>query len=71
MERVAAALEQLAPEEREAIVSRHLRGQPLEEIAAALQRTEAGVAGLLKRGLKKVRQMLQEEAPRVPTPGAT
>jgi RNA polymerase sigma-70 factor (ECF subfamily) len=38
----------------------HLQGLPVPEVAEYLQRSEAAVAGLLRRGLKKLRQLLGE-----------
>jgi DNA-directed RNA polymerase specialized sigma24 family protein len=38
----------------------HLQGLPVPEVAEHLQRSEAAVAGLLRRGLKKLRQLLGE-----------
>lgn len=58
--RMAEALAQLPDAQREAIVLHHLQGASLAETAAHLQRTEAAVAGLLHRGLKQLRQMLDE-----------
>jgi DNA-directed RNA polymerase specialized sigma24 family protein len=39
----------------------HLRGQTLAEVAAALGTTRPAVAGLLHRGLKKLRQLLAKD----------
>lgn len=58
--RMAETLTQLPDAQREAIVLHHLQGATLAETAAQLQRTEAAVAGLLHRGLKQLRQMLDE-----------
>jgi RNA polymerase sigma-70 factor (ECF subfamily) len=58
--RMAQALAQLPDAQREAIVLHHLQGTSLAEAAAKLDRTEAAVAGLLHRGLKQLRQMLDE-----------
>jgi DNA-directed RNA polymerase specialized sigma24 family protein len=37
----------------------HLRDDSVAEIAARLERTEASVAGLLRRGLQTLRALLQ------------
>ena len=58
--RVAAALEALPEAQQEAVILHHLRQWPLETIAKHLGRSEAAVAGLLKRGLKQLRQVLRE-----------
>jgi len=57
---VARALGQLPDDQRIAIELHHLRDQPVSVIAEALGRTEASVAGLLRRGLKRLRELLQE-----------
>lgn len=56
---LADALAQLPDAQREAVVLHHLQGATLAEVAAQLQRTEAAVAGLLHRGLKHLRQLLE------------
>jgi RNA polymerase sigma-70 factor (ECF subfamily) len=57
--RMATALEQLPEPQREAVVLHHLQSWPLAEVARHLGRTEAAVAGLLHRGLKKLRELMQ------------
>jgi RNA polymerase sigma-70 factor (ECF subfamily) len=56
--RLADALTQLPAAQREAIVLHHLQGASLTETAERLGRTDAAVAGLLHRGLRKLREML-------------
>jgi RNA polymerase sigma-70 factor, ECF subfamily len=58
--RLAAALATLPEAQREALVLRHCQGWPLADISRRLGRTPAAVAGLLKRGLRQLRQQLQE-----------
>jgi RNA polymerase sigma-70 factor (ECF subfamily) len=58
--RLAQALGQLPEAQREAVVLRHLQGQSLAAIAQHLGRTPAAVVGLLQRGLKALRGLLQE-----------
>lgn len=58
--RLAAALEALPEAQRVAIERYHLHGESLAEVAETLERSESAVAGLLYRGLKKVRQLLSE-----------
>ncbi len=57
--RLADALTQLPEAQREAIVLHHLQSYSLSETAHSLGRTDAAVAGLLHRGLKKLRQILR------------
>ncbi len=57
-EQLVAALLKLLEEERTAIVLKHLHQWTVSEIADHLQRTEAAVAGLLRRGLSKLRILL-------------
>jgi RNA polymerase sigma-70 factor (ECF subfamily) len=57
--RVAEALEQLPEAQRQAIELHFLQGWRLEEIAQHLGRSKAAVAGLLHRGLDKLRAFLQ------------
>jgi RNA polymerase sigma-70 factor (ECF subfamily) len=57
---VAAALAQLPEKQREAVVLRHWQGCSLVEIAERLNCTTAAVTGLLHRGLKGLRAILQD-----------
>jgi RNA polymerase sigma-70 factor (ECF subfamily) len=58
--RLAAALEQLPPHQREAIFLQHWHGWTLAQIAEHLGRTEGSVAGLIHRGLQRLREQLHE-----------
>jgi RNA polymerase sigma-70 factor (ECF subfamily) len=58
--RLARALEQLPEAQREALVLQHWQGWSLAEIGTHLGRSPEAVAGLLKRGLKQLRHLLQE-----------
>jgi RNA polymerase sigma-70 factor (ECF subfamily) len=62
LSRLARALEKLPDEQRTVIELHHLQGRSVAEIAAALDRTEAAVAGLLRRGLKRLRELLHADA---------
>lgn len=56
--RLAEALTQLPEPQREAIVLHHLQRWSLGELATHLGRSEPAVAGLLHRGLKKLRELM-------------
>jgi RNA polymerase sigma-70 factor (ECF subfamily) len=56
--RLADALTQLPEAQREAIVLHHLQGCSLSETARSLGKTDAAVAGLLHRGLKRLREVM-------------
>lgn len=58
--RLASAIEQLSPEQRDVIVRRDLRGEPVDQIAQQLGRSEKAVAGLLFRGRHKLRELLAD-----------
>lgn len=57
--RLAAAIARLPEAQAEAVVLHHLQGWPLSEVSRQLGRTEAAVAGLLHRGLRKLRELLR------------
>ena len=57
---LAQALAQLPADQREVIELHHLKGQPIAEVAKTMQRTKPAVMGLLFRGHKKLRELLQE-----------
>jgi RNA polymerase sigma-70 factor (ECF subfamily) len=58
--RLADALAQLPEDQRIAVEWHHLRDESVSAIAERLGRTEASVAGLIRRGLKKLREVLKE-----------
>jgi RNA polymerase sigma-70 factor (ECF subfamily) len=58
--RAADALARLPEPQREVIVLHYLQARPLADVALQVGRSEASVAGLLHRGLKKLREMLHE-----------
>ncbi|MFO0808341.1 MAG: sigma-70 family RNA polymerase sigma factor [Gemmataceae bacterium] len=60
---LAAALTQLPDAQRDAVVLHYFEGQSLDAISAELSRTPAAVAGLLKRGLKYLRALLNSGEP--------
>jgi len=59
-EKLAAALAQLPDDQRTAVILKHFHDWSLAEIAERQGRTTMAVAGLLKRGLKKLRVVMQE-----------
>jgi RNA polymerase sigma-70 factor, ECF subfamily len=58
--RMSNALLELPDAQRDAVIMHHLQGCKLAEVAQQLQRTEAAVAGLLHRGLRRLREMMLE-----------
>jgi RNA polymerase sigma-70 factor (ECF subfamily) len=55
---LADALSNLPELQREAIVLHHLQGLPLADVGRQLDKTPAAVAGLLHRGLKRLRELM-------------
>jgi RNA polymerase sigma-70 factor (ECF subfamily) len=58
--RLAEALARLPQDQREAVELHHLRGLSVTEVAAQSGRTRPAVAGLIRRGLEKLRESLRE-----------
>jgi RNA polymerase sigma-70 factor, ECF subfamily len=61
--RLAVALSQLPESQREAVELHHLQGHAISELAKIMNRTNASVAGLLRRGLKQLRESLSGQKP--------
>ena len=59
-DRVRTALDTVPPDQREALVLQTWHGWSLADIGRHMDRTPAAVAGLLKRGLHQLRDLLQE-----------
>jgi RNA polymerase sigma-70 factor (ECF subfamily) len=56
--RLAEALAELPATQREALILQHWQGWSLVQIAEHMKRSRAAVAGLLKRGLQQLRELL-------------
>ena len=61
---LALALMRLPVDQRKAVEMHHLQGLSSADIAKHLGRSEVAVAGLLRRGLKKLREWMHERDPR-------
>jgi RNA polymerase sigma-70 factor, ECF subfamily len=57
---LAAALEALPETQRAAVEAHYFEGRPVADVAAAMGKTTTAVAGLLKRGLQNLRDVLRE-----------
>jgi RNA polymerase sigma-70 factor (ECF subfamily) len=61
--RLAEALARLPPDQRLAVELHHLHGCAVAEVGAQMGRSPGAVGALLVRGLKKLRELLQESEP--------
>ena len=57
---LAAAVEQLPPDQREIVLWKHCEGLSLAAIVVRTGRTPAAVAGTLRRGLERLRELMGE-----------
>jgi len=55
---LAKAMAQVSKEQREVLELHHLKGMPLAEVAAQVGKSRPAVAGLLFRGLRKLRELM-------------
>ena len=58
--RLADAVGRLPEDQRRVVELRHLQGATVAEIGLQLNKSSAAVGGLLQRGLKALREMLDE-----------
>ncbi|HZV04522.1 MAG TPA: sigma-70 family RNA polymerase sigma factor [Gemmataceae bacterium] len=58
--RLAAALTRLPEDQRQVVELHYLKGLMVAEVAEQMGRSRAAIVGLLFRGLKKLRQLLQD-----------
>ncbi len=59
-ERLLLALAELPDDQRQAVVLRHLHGLSVAEVCARMGRSERAVAGLLQRGVRGLRRLMDE-----------
>jgi RNA polymerase sigma-70 factor (ECF subfamily) len=60
LQQLARALAQLPADQRTAVELRHLHGCSVAEIAERIGRSETAVGGLLRRGLKRLRELMHD-----------
>jgi len=59
-ERLSQALSELPEDQRLTVILKHFHGWTLLEIADHMQRSQGSVAGLLKRGLERLREAMAD-----------
>jgi RNA polymerase sigma-70 factor (ECF subfamily) len=58
---LANAVAELSPEQQEVVLLKHSHGLAIADIASRLGHSPASVAGLLRRGLERLRELLSED----------
>jgi RNA polymerase sigma-70 factor (ECF subfamily) len=61
--RLAAAMESLSEDQRDAVLLVRLMGAKVAEAAEQLARTEKSVSGLVRRGLENLSKLLPDDKP--------
>lgn len=59
---LATAVESLPDDQRMAVTLHHLQGKSAAEIAGQMGKTDVAIAGLLRRGLKRLRELMKDVA---------
>jgi RNA polymerase sigma-70 factor (ECF subfamily) len=62
LERLAQSLELLPEDQRTAVQLQQIQEYSVEEIAKLMNRSKSAVGGLLKRGMRRLRELMQEES---------
>lgn len=60
--RLYEALMKLPEDQRIAVEGKHLHGLSVEQIGQEMGKTEAAISGLLRRGMRRLRELLQSES---------
>lgn len=61
MLRLADALLHLPEDQRNAVTMKHLQGLSVAEIASLMERSETAIGGLLRRGMTRLRDLLNDK----------